>query len=1273
MRFWLYIACSLLLLSTPAWCLSPPDVVRATAGNEVIELNWSAVPDTADYDVYRAIGSPSGFTLLGTAVSTSYRDTGVSAGKIYYYYIVSHAGSTYSSPSQTVNATPVTTGTLVYNRWNDFVYYFNPWMMHTNGDPSDTHTEQELYLTEGDESVAYSGSSIDFSYASTPQLTPDRQWLVFSQNDSLRRVSLQTKKVSIIVPSGIEPEKGFSVSPDGQWVVYVKKVNNHDAIYRCTIEGADEQALMQDLKTHQYPSYTPDGNSIVFVSNRLSFKYEIYTLNLTTSTITRITNNSRTERYPRMSPDGTAVVYQAYNSSTATTEIFSISTDGSSDTCLTDGTSNDEYFPAWSPDSSQIAYILRNDVVLDEGTSSERTEYYFHIQVMNADGSGTAQYLSRSSYKIIRGGLSWIGKTDVMSPSAITDLEVVSVSSTGVEVSFSAPGDDGSDGQASSYAVVYAKQSFDQSDYDTHTIRSLTVSPATAGTLETVSIDHLLADTDYYIAVIAYDELGNVSLLSNMVTATTDVSGSATAPTAPTQVSVEAHDYLSMNLSWTHSVSSDTAGYNVYRNGDQIAQLAYVTSYIDTVPQKSVTYTYTVSAYDETNTEGAVSSSGQASSQDDTVPPAPEWIRIYNSDDAVRIQCEPLGIPDVAGYKIYRDNVYIGTAGTTGVYDDTSATSETTSQYRVSTMDTAGNESALSDSYAGIKGWPDNKRTLVLYTTQSTVSQEVATYYQNARNIPAENVLGLDVPVNYYISLQNYLDLIRTPVLNYLENNNLTDKIIFVVLTKDMPVFVEQVAVDALLADVYRDPPETISDYFVTISDISTSPHDYYLSKKRFSSDYDMIITSRIDAPTVDLAKSLVDQALFVERHPSFIEQNIMWIDNRGDTPYLWNGLYSQAERFIATSALEMHLAGISYQQDTKSSLFSLNSCTDTQFYYGWYSYHNFQDVFSGYLMPGSVAGHLDSASFYNIRNTGDNNWGVHLLERGATVVYGATVEPYTAAFPVGGIMYSRFFRGFTIGEAYWCAANNLGWRLMLVGDPLYNPYESQDIADTTDPVISDVASSPLGYLSYVVTWSTDELTEHAVQLYDGTELVYDSGYLGWFSRSAHVSITNLTENTLYTFYVKSRDLMGNESVSTSYQLMYTDTDYDGIEDNWEITYFGSINAVSGNEDSDGDNLITFYEFDQGLDPLTANVFTLETDASDTTLSFDGATNRTYQIYYSDELTGQTSQWTKAGPYRYGMTSSIEWDDNGVNTSTDPQDESITTRIYRITHTPISR
>ncbi|MDX9701558.1 MAG: TIGR03790 family protein [Candidatus Auribacterota bacterium] len=1270
MRLFLYMVLITISLSAQdGWCLSPPQVVSLTAGNGVIEVNWSAVYGASGYGVYRATAPPSEFALQADTPNTFFRDTNVVIGVTYYYYIISFSGGDYSIESQVVSSSPISTGTLVYNRWSDFIYYFNPWIIHTNGNPSDTHIEEELYLTEGTESLVYQGdSSLDFSASGTPQLTPDRQWLVFSHGVSLRKLSLRTRKTFIIVPEGVESDKGFAVSPDGRFVVYVKKWSGKNAIYICSFDGADERALVQDTKNNRYPSFSPDAGSIVFVSDRIAYKDEIYILNLTTSAITRVTNNTKSERYPRMSPDGTKIAYQAYDSAGNGNEIFSIGTNGTGEFSVTGWTSTNEYFPAWSPDGSKLAFILRNDV-----TVGENTQYYFHIKMINADGSGTAQFLSDSSYKVIRGGLSWHGKTDVMPPSGVVDLALDSVTDKSIILSFTAPGGDGSLGQAAGYAIVYDEQPFDESNYRERVIRQITVTPASAGSSETVSLDHLKADTTYYICLIASDESGNVSPLSNSVTAQTSVSSDSAPAQAPSNLQVTAHDYLSMRLVWDHSVSSDTAGYRIYRSGVLLAQTPYVNSYIDTVPSKNVSYTYTVSAYDETEYEGALSSGAQAVSKDATIPCAPEWIRVYNFDNKVRIRWEPVGIPDIAGYKIYRNSILIDSVGLTDFYDDFTGETDTTCQYKVSTLDTAGNESAFSEPYAGTKGWPDNKRTLLIINSQSQVSQEIGAYYKAARGIPDENVVTININPAYSISLQNYMTQIRAPIINYLQTNNLTDKIIFLVTTKGVPVAVSLVCVDALLADIYREPPENLSEYVPTISSISESPHSYYLSRNRFSSDYNMLITARIDAPAVDLAKSIVDHAVYGERHRSYISQNTMWLDNRSYAPNLYNALYSQAERFIATCAEPARTASIPYMRDTKEALFPIGSCTDTQFYYGWYSYWNFKDVFAGYLKPGSVAGHLDSASFYNINNTGDNNWGVHLLSRGATIVYGSIYEPYTTAFPVGGIMYSRFLRGFSIGESFWCAANNLGWRVLLVGDPLYNPYAYDETDDATAPIVSNVSANPAGYLAYAVTWTTDEMTEHAVELYIDSTPVHDTGYLGWFSRNAHIVLTGLTENTLYSYKVKSKDISGNETISSFYQFTYADTDDDGIEDNWEILYFGSIGAISGYEDSDGDNFNNFYEFDQGLDPLTKNVFIIEKTSSTTKLKFDVSVDRIYQIYYCDELTGQPLQWIKAGPYRIGMTSSMEWTDDGCNTSPNPQDSSVINRIYKITHTPRSR
>jgi hypothetical protein len=45
-----------------------------------------------------------------------------------------------------------------------------------------------------------------------------------------------------------------------------------------------------------------------------------------------------------------------------------------------------------------------------------------------------------------------------------------------------------------------------------------------------------------------------------------------------------------------------------------------------------------------------------------------------------------------------------------------------------------------------------------------------------------------------------------------------------------------------------------------------------------------------------------------------------------------------------------------------------------------------------------------------------------------------------------------------------------------------------------------------------------------------------------------------------------------------------TDSDGDGLADNWEIQYFGNLNQ-SANGDPDGDGLTNLQEFQQGRNP----------------------------------------------------------------------------------------
>ena len=1241
----------------PLYAIDSPSEITATPGNKKAEIYWSAVPDAVEYDIYRTTDPSGEFSLAGTSVTGTFMDEPLLNETKYYYYITATDGADTSEPSQTVTATPISKGVLSYYRWSDWIYFYNTWMLPTDGDGINIGNEIELLYTENqDDTTETSGPA--------PQISKDKKWAIIADKNTLKKYYLDNNYCEMIVPSDVEKQKGFSLSPDDTKIVYVKKYFGKYALYICDNNGGNEELFLKVTnKNVFYPSFSFDGQTIVYVSDKPG-SYEIYTIDVSTKTTTRITNNSLDEYYPKLSPDGSKIAFHVEEDTTGTYEIYTVTLDNTL-TNFSGFTDTHELFPAWSNDGSKLAFIFIDDAIVNE-----YKQYYFHIVTKNSDGTGNLTYLSNPSYKIFRSGLDWREKPDVMPPRAVIDLEFSNINSQSVTITFTAPGDDGSTGTANKYYLILSESPINSNNFLSLPIRAITDSPNISGHTESMIINNLKSDTTYYIALYSEDELSNRSKLSNIITGTTSTSTDTSDPFPPDSLITTPKDFLKMELAWDHSLSNDTAGYKIYRNSDLIGTISYTNNYADTAPAKNVSYSYKIIAFDENGNESGYSNEVSAISKDNTIPPPPEFVRSYNLNDKIVLRWEPVNIPDIQGYQIYRQSLFfpslIGTVGNQEYYEDNTGSLNTEYTYYIKTIDTAGNESSYSEPITAEKGLTDNKRVLVIVNSNSLDSIEIGEYYKTARNIPSENVLYLDLPNYEYISKSTYETEIQLPVRNYL-----TSKIHYIVTTKGVPINAAVRSVDSLLADVYNDLPENMPH----ILDENHEEHDYFLSKKRFSSTYNMILTSRLDGPTVTLVKSIIDKSIYAEQHPDIITSGNLWLDARNLTPSVYSGSYAQAERFIKTCGRQAELRGLSYYIDNNEALFPENFCSNTFFYYGWYSFWNFKEIFDGYLNIGSIAGHLDSASFQTLHNTGDNNWGIHLLERGATAAFGAIVEPTTKAFPCGGLMLDRFFKGFSLAESYWLSADTLNWVMILIGDPIYNPFSHPSVPepDNDSPAISNIQSAPFGFLSYSISWDTDEITEHAVEYYHDINDQQTTGYLGWFSKDAHIVLDNLEKNTVYYFRVKSRDPFGNETVSTYYQFTYADIDNDGLEDSWELSFYPSLTSISGYEDSDDDGFITFKEFDLGYDPLIKENFNYNLSDTSSGITWLSNNNRKYQLYYDDTFDHNSPNWQKAGPLRSGTNEQLSWTDDGRNTGKTPQDESVEKRIYRLESSPISR
>ena len=117
--------------------------------------------------------------------------------------------------------------------------------------------------------------------------------------------------------------------------------------------------------------------------------------------------------------------------------------------------------------------------------------------------------------------------------------------------------------------------------------------------------------TTYSYQVAAYDAVPNVSPLSSAINVTTP---DTIAPTTPTSLSATAINPTRIDLSWggsTDSGGSGLAGYRIYRGGVPLTTTSS-TSYSDTTVSGGTSYSYNVTAYDNSSNESTQSNTASA-------------------------------------------------------------------------------------------------------------------------------------------------------------------------------------------------------------------------------------------------------------------------------------------------------------------------------------------------------------------------------------------------------------------------------------------------------------------------------------------------------------------------------------------------------------------------------------------------------------------------------------------------------------------------------------
>jgi len=172
-------------------------------------------------------------------------------------------------------------------------------------------------------------------------------------------------------------------SPDGNKIAFCSNRSGYFNIYVMNADSSNVQQLTHMSTEAMDPTWSPDGSKIafmVYVGYDILWGeiWDIYTIDVNGSNLIRLTQNALMNVYPDYSPDGQRITFSSNRASD--NDVFVMNGDGSQQHNLTYDSIYQEWYSAWSPDGTKLAYTFDDDRV---GPVFEGDDIY----IMNPDGT----------------------------------------------------------------------------------------------------------------------------------------------------------------------------------------------------------------------------------------------------------------------------------------------------------------------------------------------------------------------------------------------------------------------------------------------------------------------------------------------------------------------------------------------------------------------------------------------------------------------------------------------------------------------------------------------------------------------------------------------------------------------------------------------------------------------------------------------------------------------------------------------------------------------
>jgi len=378
---------------------------------------------------------------------------------------------------------------------------------------------------------------------------------------------------------------------------------------------------------------------------------------------------------------------------------------------------------------------------------------------------------------------------------------------------------------------------------------------------------------------------------------------------------------------------------------------------------------------------------------------------------------------------------------------------------------------------------------LVVANVRAKESLDLAEYYMQRRKIPLDHLVRIGANWEEHCTRQEYNDNIRDPVRKALARLNKEHRIRCLAVMYGVPLAIrpldprdnlQQKKRKERLQTLTREEAEAGGQRLIAILDERRQIEQEMALGERMDSraavdselalaladDYPLegwqpnpyflgfqhqqtllkrdatLMVSRLDGPDPDSVRRLIDDALLAEKEGL---KGRAYFDARWPKPTGKNlSGYALYDASIHTAAEHVRAGGrMEVRLDEREELFQAGDCPDAALYCGWYSLGRYVDAFA--WARGAIGYHIASSECATLKQKDSQVWCKRMLEKGAAATIGPVYEPYVQGFPLPDLFFSTLLEGYlSLAESYLVSLPYLSWQMVLIGDPLYQPFKPQ-------------------------------------------------------------------------------------------------------------------------------------------------------------------------------------------------------------------------------------